>query len=129
MAATETRRRGGSLGFIIGIAVGIPATIFALSNLESTNVEFLGWQAEVPLWAVIGLSLLAGVAIGMGVLLAVQTRRRRHRKREIKGARKREEAQKQLESSTAEPAVDDSTPTQAAPAPTGTLDNPGRSST
>lgn len=124
MAATEKRRRGGSLGFIIGIAVGIPATIFALSNLESADVEFLGWQAEVPLWAVIGLSLLAGVVIGMGVLLAVQARRRRERKREVKSARKREEAQRQLEAAEASTAAELPPGSEAAPTPTtsGTQD-------
>lgn len=88
--ADGAKRRGGSLGFIIGFAVAIPATIFALSNLESTNVEFLGWQAQVPLWAVIALSLVAGAAIGVGLLLAWQARRRLGRRREAKAAAKAE---------------------------------------
>lgn len=80
-AAEKKQRRGGSLGFIVGFAIGIPATIFALSNLEGTTVEFLGWEAEVPLWLVIAISVLAGAIIGMGVLLEWQRRRRRGRRR------------------------------------------------
>jgi uncharacterized integral membrane protein len=129
VATTEKRRRGGSLGFIIGIAVGIPATIFALSNLESADVEFLGWQAEVPLWAVIGLSLLAGIVIGMGVLLAVQARRRRERKREVKSARKREQAQRQLETAEATTVPEPSSRSAAEPeVTTRSTDDPPRPS-
>lgn len=81
----ETKRRtGGSLGFVVGFGIGIPATIFALSNLESVTVEFLGWQAETPLWAVITLSLLAGALLGLAVLLTWQARRRHGRRKQAK---------------------------------------------
>jgi uncharacterized integral membrane protein len=83
-------RTGGSLGFVVGFGIGIPATIFALSNLESVTVEFLGWQAETPLWAVITLSLLAGALLGVAVLLTWQARRRHGRKKQAK-KRAREE--------------------------------------
>lgn len=86
--ADAAKRRGGSLGFVLGSAVAIPATIFALSNLESTDVEFLGWQAQVPLWVVIALSLAAGAVIGVGLVLAWQARRRLGRRREAKAAAK-----------------------------------------
>jgi uncharacterized integral membrane protein len=75
------RKRSGSLGFVIGVVVAIPATLFALSNLEPATVEFLGWQAKVPLWAVIGLSVLAGVLIGSALTAAFGARRRREKKR------------------------------------------------
>lgn len=92
MASTDGRR-GGGLGFIVGFGIGIPATIFALSNLEATQVEFLGWTAEVPLWAVIALSMLAGALFGVGMLLAWQARRRRGRKKAAKQAARRADAQ------------------------------------
>jgi uncharacterized integral membrane protein len=85
MSSTGQQRRGGSLGFIVGLALGVPATIFALSNLESVEVEFLGWTASTPLWVVIILSLLAGVLIGCAVLLAWQARRRHTRKKAARG--------------------------------------------
>ncbi len=86
MATREGRRRGGSLGFAIGILVAVPATVFLLSNLEQATVEFLGWQAEVPLWLVIALSVLAGAVIGVGVTLALQARRRRDKRKAGKAA-------------------------------------------
>lgn len=96
-------RRGGSLGFVIGVAVAIPATVFALSNLESTTVEFLGWESEVPLWLVILLSFTAGAVVGIGVLLAVQARRRLGRRREKRVAAKRaRETPAEIEAGTAE---------------------------
>jgi len=78
------RRRGGGLLFVVGILVGIPATIFAVSNLESATVEFLGWTAQVPLWAVIALSIFAGALMGVAALLTMQARRRRGRKKDAK---------------------------------------------
>jgi uncharacterized integral membrane protein len=80
----EGRRRVGSLGFVVGALVAVPATVFAVSNLETTSVQFLGWQADVPLWIVIGVSVLAGFIIGAGVTAAVQARRRRTRKKRAK---------------------------------------------
>lgn len=103
--ADKGQRRIGSLGFVLGFAIGIPATIFALSNLESTAVEFLGWEAEVPLWFVIALSLVAGVLIGVGGLLAWQTRRRMGRRRAAKAAAK-QAARTPATSSADTPALD-----------------------
>lgn len=84
MSRQSSRRAGGSLGFVVGFGIGIPATIFALSNLESVTVEFLGWEAETPLWAVITLSLLAGILLGLAILLTWQARRRRGRKKQAR---------------------------------------------
>jgi uncharacterized integral membrane protein len=83
------RRRGGGLLFVVGILVGIPVTIFAVSNLESATVEFLGWTAQVPLWAVIALSLLAGALLGIAALLTWQARRKHGRKQ---AARRKKQA-------------------------------------
>jgi uncharacterized integral membrane protein len=80
----EGRRRVGSLWFVVGVLVAVPATIFALSNLESATVEFLGWQAETPLWAVIGISVLAGVLIGAALTAAIGARRRRGKRRAVR---------------------------------------------
>ena len=96
------QRRGGSLGFIVGVGVGIPATVFALSNLEATTVEFLGWQAEVPLWTVIGLSIAAGALLGAAGLLTWQARRRHGRNKAAKqAARAPQEGAKDAGGSTA----------------------------
>lgn len=88
----DTQRRGGTFGFLVGFGIAIPATIFALSNLESATVEFLGWQAEVPLWAVIALSFLAGALLGVIVLLAWQARRSRGKKKVAKRAEREKQA-------------------------------------
>lgn len=102
------RRRSGSLGFVIGVVVAIPATLFALSNLEPATVEFLGWQAEVPLWAVIGLSVLAGVLIGSALTAAFGARRRREKKRRAQARSTAVESDEQpaLESGEAAAALD-----------------------
>lgn len=97
----EGRTRFGSLGFVVGVLVAIPATAFALSNLEPATVEFLGWQAEVPLWLVIGASVLAGVVIGAGLTLALGARRRRTKKK----ARKAREQQAHAEGAQAQAAL------------------------
>lgn len=96
------QRRGGSLGFVVGFGVGIPATVFALSNLEATTVEFLGWQAEVALWAVIALSIAAGALLGTAGLLTWQARRRHGRKKAAQQAsRAQQETAHDAEASTA----------------------------
>lgn len=106
MAEQGQPRRGGTLGFVVGFGIAIPATIFALSNLESATVEFLGWQAQVPLWAVIGLSLLAGALIGVIVLLAWQARRKHGQKKMAKQAQR----EKQAAEKDAPPALADADP-------------------
>jgi uncharacterized integral membrane protein len=78
------RRRVGTLWFVLGIAVAIPATIFALSNVEPTTIEFAGWEAEVPLYLVIGASLFAGIVIGAALASAIGVTRRRARRRQRK---------------------------------------------
>lgn len=77
----EGRRRVGSLWFVVGVVLAVPATIFALSNLDTATIGFLGWQAEIPLWAVIVISVLAGVLIGSALTAAVGARRRREKQR------------------------------------------------
>lgn len=89
--AEAKQRRGGSLGFVVGFAIAIPVTIFALSNLESAQVEFLGWTAEVPLWAVIVLSFVAGALVGVLVLVTWRARRKHGRRKAAKAAAKREQ--------------------------------------
>ena len=111
MSSTGQQRRGGSLGFVVGLALGIPATIFALSNLESVQVEFLGWTASTPLWVVIILSLLAGALIGCALLLAWQARRRHTRKKA---------ARKQARDTTKEPPTGPDTPGPDTPGPNTT---------
>lgn len=122
----ETRpRRGGSLGFVVGFAIAIPATIFALSNLESAQVEFLGWTAEVPLWAVIGISFAAGALLGVVVLVTWQARRKRGRKKAAKAAAKREQMAPRGDDANPalEPGVSDADPA-ARPAPVDTDSRP-----
>lgn len=124
--ADSKPRRGGSLGFVVGFAIAIPATIFALSNLESARVEFLGWTAEVPLWAVIAISFLAGAVLGLVWLLTWQARRKRGRKKAAKAAAKRE--QPSIDNSDDHPALEPSARDEpAAPGSAGSSSTPGRS--
>ena len=119
MSSAGQQRRGGSLGFVVGLALGIPATVFALSNLESVQVEFLGWTASTPLWVVIILSLLAGALIGWAVLLAWQARRRHTRKKA---------ARKQPRDATQEPPTGPGTTEPSEPTGRERADSPGRES-
>lgn len=114
MSGSKASRRGGSLGFVVGLVIGIPATMFALSNLESVDVEFLGWEASVPLWIVIIVALIAGALGGCAVLLAAQARRRRGKK---KAARTQAKADQEREAQQAE--VDQGPATGAAPSSDG----------
>jgi uncharacterized integral membrane protein len=124
MSSAGQQRRGGSLGFVIGLGLGVPATIFALSNLESVQVEFLGWTASTPLWVVIILSLLAGALIGCAVLLAWQARRRHTRKKAARGKRRdTQEPPPRPDTAVAEQSTD-STPGRRGDA-SGTATTPG----
>ena len=119
MSSVGQQRRGGSLGFVVGLALGVPATVFALSNLESVQVEFLGWTASKPLRVVIILSLLAGALIGCAVLLAWQARRRHTRKKA---------ARKQPRDATQEPPKEPGTTEPSEPTGRERADSPGRES-
>lgn len=114
MSESKASRRGGSLGFVVGLVIGIPATMFALSNLESVDVEFLGWEASVPLWIVIIVALIAGALVGCAVLLAAQARRRRGKK---KAARTQAKADQERETQQAE--ADQGPESEAAPSSDG----------
>jgi uncharacterized integral membrane protein len=125
MSSAEKKRRGGSLGFVVGLAVGVPATLFALSNLESVQVEFLGWTASTPLWVVIILSLLAGALIGCAVLLAWQARRRRTRKKAARGRPGDSPEEPSTGADTTGPTAGrpDDTPRRPTPSGTGGVDD------
>ena len=125
MSSTEQKRRGGSLGFAVGLTLGVPATIFALSNLESVQVEFLGWTASTPLWVVIILSLLAGALIGCAVLLAWQARRRRTRKKAARDKPRAAPEEPPTGADTSGPtgSQTDDTPRRPTPSVTGGVDD------
>lgn len=63
-------------GRLIGAgALGLVAMIFLLQNRERVSVHVLGFEANLPIWGVLGLVLTAGIAIGY--LLAGRRHRRR----------------------------------------------------
>lgn len=51
--------------FIIGILLGGAAVIFALQNVGTVMVTFLGWQFEGSLALIVILSLFAGILISL----------------------------------------------------------------
>ena len=60
----STESSGSPLGLII---VGITATIiaiFIISNTQDTEVNFAWFDASLPLWSVIIISVTLGVVVG-----------------------------------------------------------------
>lgn len=51
--------------FIIGILLGGAAVIFALQNVGTIMVTFLGWQFEGSIALIVIISLLAGIVISL----------------------------------------------------------------
>jgi len=69
-------RRGPSgLVAVISSVLGALLAIFAIQNLDSTSVNFLSWDVELPLAATIGIAFVVGALIGS----LLNWRRRRSR--------------------------------------------------
>jgi uncharacterized integral membrane protein len=64
-------------GLVVGVVVAVVFIVLAAQNTADAQVRFMGWDATVPLIAVILVSLLAGVVLDEIVGLVYRARRRR----------------------------------------------------
>lgn len=71
----EYSENGLGVGTIIAGIVAIAAVIFALQNSDPTPMEFLFFEATVPLSVVIVISIILGATLGW--FFGVMRRRRR----------------------------------------------------
>jgi uncharacterized integral membrane protein len=71
------RGTGISAGLVVGVVLAIIAIIVAVQNTDDVNVDFLAWEVDTPLVAVILAAAVAGVVLDE--ILGFFWRRRRRR--------------------------------------------------
>lgn len=71
------RGTGVSVALVIGVVVTVLAIIVAIQNTDDVGVDFLAWDVEAPLVAVILAAAVAGVLFDE-ILGFFWRRRRRH---------------------------------------------------
>lgn len=64
-------------GLILGIVLSIPLVVFLAQNTQSVTINFLDWTGQVPLVAVLGVTVIATIVIVELIGLAVRSRRRK----------------------------------------------------
>ena len=64
-------------GLILGIVLSIPLVVFLAQNTQSVTISFLAWTGQVPLVAVLGVTVIATIVIDELIGLAVRSRRRK----------------------------------------------------
>ena len=64
-------------GLILGIVLSIPLVVFLAQNTQSVTINFLSWTGQVPLVAVLGVTVIATIVIVELIGLAVRSRRRK----------------------------------------------------
>jgi uncharacterized integral membrane protein len=82
-ASAESGRSGPNLKLIALLVVVVGLAFFFFQNGERAPVEFLWLDGNWPVWTVIGISVLVGVALDR--LVTWQWRRARRRKQVAQG--------------------------------------------
>jgi uncharacterized integral membrane protein len=59
-------KKGISIGAIFGGLAGLLALIFIFQNTESTNISFLLWEFDLPIWVWALILFLLGAVAGYG---------------------------------------------------------------
>jgi uncharacterized integral membrane protein len=72
------RGTGVSVALVIGVVVTVLAIIIAIQNTDDVDVDFLAWDVEAPLVAVILAAAVAGVLFDEILGLFWRRRRRHH---------------------------------------------------
>lgn len=72
------RGTGVSVALVVGVLLAILAIIVAVQNTEDVNIDFLAWELDAPLVAVILAAALAGVVLDEILGFFWRRRRRRH---------------------------------------------------
>lgn len=73
----ESAGGGLSVGLVIGVLVGAALALFVVQNTERTEVTWLFFEAEQPLWVVLLVTAAASLVV---TELIGGARRRRKRK-------------------------------------------------
>jgi uncharacterized integral membrane protein len=75
----ESTGRGGiSVGAVFGGVAAVLALIFIVQNTESSTVNFLFWEFDLPVWVWALILFLLGGVTGYGFSWRRQRRRRRN---------------------------------------------------
>lgn len=77
------RREGPGGAVIVLVAVLVLLLVFVLQNTESVRVDFLFWSGRWPLWVVIAIAAVLGLAAGW--IVSVVRRRRQRRDGDASG--------------------------------------------
>jgi uncharacterized integral membrane protein len=72
------RGTGVSAGLVVGVLLAILAIIVAVQNTGDVNVDFLAWEFDAPLVAVILAAAVAGVVLDETLGFFWRRRRRRN---------------------------------------------------
>lgn len=72
------RGTGVSVALVVGVLLAILAIIVAVQNTDDVNIDFLAWELDAPLVAVILAAALAGVVLDEILGFFWRRRRRRH---------------------------------------------------
>jgi uncharacterized integral membrane protein len=72
------RGTGVSAALVVGVVLAILAVIVAVQNTEHVNIDFLAWELDAPLVAVILAAAVAGVVLDEILGFFWRRRRRRH---------------------------------------------------
>lgn len=72
------RGTGVSVALVVGVLLAILAIIVAVQNTEDVNIDFLAWELDAPLVAVILAAAVAGVVLDEILGFFWRRRRRRH---------------------------------------------------
>ncbi len=71
------------LAIILSIIVIVIVTVFSVQNAMPVAISFLGWQFNASLALIALLFFLAGMLVGMGVLLWMRMRRAARKRSEL----------------------------------------------
>jgi uncharacterized integral membrane protein len=74
----EFRGTGVSVALVVGVVIAVLAIVVAVQNTDDVNVDFLGWEIDAPLLAVILTAAVAGVLLDEILGFFWRRRRRRH---------------------------------------------------
>jgi uncharacterized integral membrane protein len=60
----NTSKEGPGAKTIVAIVAAVLIVIFALQNTDESDVDFLVWDAGIPLWVVIVVTAALGFVVG-----------------------------------------------------------------
>jgi uncharacterized integral membrane protein len=73
--------------FIVGIIIGVLVIVFMVQNVETVDIQFLTWTAQLSRALMILIVFVIGIGIGW-VIRSIGYRRKRRRKPTRKGKKR-----------------------------------------